>query len=299
MIKEKIDRFAFVLKRTGFKKAVKAAIESVFIRPVTSRMGYIQFNSLYPQHLIFIAGFAKGGSSWFAHMLSSLPGFCEYTPSKWTQEGENASGIYNGFVSEFYLKLAVVKGHTWGYTENVRELRKQGAGKYIITVRDPRDCLISAYWYIKRRPCHWDYDKVTSLGLEDYITDKLESGEFKDRFVRWLELWIENADENALFVRYENLLADTKSEMKRVFDFIDFSVSDELLDQIISQQSFENKAKRTRGRENTNSFLRKGVASEWHEVFSDHQKQLSEEQCGDAVQHLIELADHRSRQKAA
>ena len=271
----KLKKVNFVLGRTGAKGLIKTVWSSVLIRPLLGAYGYLRCRKKYPQHFIFVAGFAKGGSSWFAHMLSALPGFQEYTPARWPLEGhEDACGVYEGMVSEFKHKLAIVKGHTWGYASNVEQLRKQAAGKYIITIRDPRDCLISAYWFVRRRPGHWDYEKAMSMSLDEYITDKLESGEFKNRFVGWLDSWRQSVNEDVIFVRYEDLLVDAEKELRRVFKFLGFDISMSEISALVKKQSFENKSKRKPGQENTDSFLRKGIADEWKSEFSDYQKKL-------------------------
>jgi hypothetical protein len=279
MLKDRINKLKHVLKHTGIKGMLRVALNGAIVRPAKSKIGWILFNKRYPQHLIFVAGFAKGGTSWFAHMLSSLPGFQERTPLKWPMDAvKDPCGVYEGMVAEFSGKLSIIKGHTWGYAENVEQLRRQ-YGKYIITVRDPRDCLISAYWYIRQRPAHWDYEKAATLTLGEYITDKLESGEFKEKFIGWLESWLEHHDkEYSIIVRYEDLIKDPAGELRRTFDFMGFKVSDDQINQLIEKQSFERKARRKRGQENTKSFLRKGVSGEWQEVFSVEQKRLANEQ---------------------
>ena len=287
-IKDRIKNIKYVFKDHGFIGVVRVVFNGAVVRPLRGKTGYLLYRNRYPQHTIFIAGFAKGGSSWFAHLLSSLPGFQEYKPVKWLLPGEgpHTIDVYEGLVSEFSKKLAVVKGHTWGFPENVGQLKQQQAGKYIVTVRDPRDCLISAYWYVRRLPAHWDYQKASTLSLTEYITDKLESGEFKDLFVAWLENWLNNRDENSILVRYEDLLKNTSGELRRVFDFLGFDVSDDQVVHLIKKQSFERKAKRKRGQENTKSFLRKGISGEWQEVFTEDQKRMAAEQ-GKEVLHRL------------
>jgi hypothetical protein len=289
MLKDRINKLKHVLKHTGIKGMLRVALNGAIVRPAKSKIGWILFNKRYPQHLIFVAGFAKGGTSWFAHMLSSLPGFNERIPAKWPlgSDVKHSQDVYAGMVSEFAGGLTVSKGHTWGTRENAEQLKAQRSGKYVIVVRDPRDVLISAYWYIRRIPAHWDYQKASTLDLPDYLQDKLVSGDFKVQFIDWLDEWMINRDPDySTIVRYEDLLSDTVVEMRRVFDFLGFNLSDSQIQAIVEKNSFERKAKRKRGQENTKLFLRKGVSGEWREVFSEQQKQLAEEQCGDTLKQL-------------
>jgi hypothetical protein len=210
-------------------------------------------------------------------MLASLPGFREFTPIEWatrvSDQWSPVNPLYDGVFNEFRHRLAVVKGHTWGTDENVRRLREAGR-PYFITVRDPRDQIISAYWYIRRQPIHWDYDKAMSLSLQEYITHKLESGEHEREELNWLRDWLHRRGDLAYLVRYEDLLDEPKTVMADVFEHADIEVSEDALHRIVEAHRFESKTGRERGAENTDSFVRKGVSGEWTDVFTDKQRQL-------------------------
>jgi hypothetical protein len=238
--------------------------------------------------VIFIAGFAKSGSTWFANMLTELDGFDEYTPIGWPIEGPEPHrlDIYPGIFDAYRHRLAVIKSHTWGFPENAVLLKQELNGRYLITVRDPRDCLISAYWFIRREPRHWDYAN-TQLPLTDYITLKLETGQFEREFVDWLRMWLRHRDpDNSLILRYDDLLADTQAEFKKTLGFLRFEVSPNQIARIVRRHSFERVTGRQRGQEDPSQFVRKAKPEEWREVFTPDQAQRAAAIARDMLDHF-------------
>ena len=56
---------------------------AAFRRNITSQSEFYKWASMYQQNMIFIAGYPKSGSSWFAQLLAELPGFSIYHPRRW------------------------------------------------------------------------------------------------------------------------------------------------------------------------------------------------------------------------
>jgi hypothetical protein len=145
-------------------------------------------------------------------------------------------------------------------------------------VRDPRDQMISEYWYLRNRSWHPAHEMASRLSLEEFISEELEAGAARGSRIDWLESWIANRDPNkSRIVRYEDLLHDPVSQLQLAFDFLGFDVRSSLTASIVEANRFEKKAGRPQGQEDTNSFLRKGVAGEWmHEFNHDHRKRCRE-----------------------
>lgn len=288
-IRSRYNRLRYLIEAEGTTETFRRVLAGGGYRSVGSYIDYARYRHRYPIHLLFVAGFPKSGSSWFAQMLASLPGFREYAPVEWatqtSDEWSPVNPLYEDVFFEFRYRLAVVKGHTWATEENVHRLRKAGR-PYFITVRDPRDQMISAYWYIRRQPIHWDYEKTNALSLREYITHKLESGEHEREELDWLRDWLRRKGDLARLVRYEDLLDGAESVMEEVFRHAGMEVSPETVHRIVDAHRFENETGRARGAEDTDSFARKGVAGEWKEVFTDEQRRLYAEVGEDVIRAL-------------
>jgi len=269
---KKIDRLKSIIENEDLNFLINV-IKKDLKRFLFQRYQYNKYKDNYIQNVIFIAGFAKSGTTWFTNMLASLKGFYIYTPKEWTI---NSMEIYDGMFNEFKNKLAIIKGHTWATKKSIENLHNQLNGKYFIVVRDPRDAIISAYWYIRRYPNHWDYKTVSSLNLKDYISYKLESGEYKTQLLDWLDGWYKKrSKDNSMIVKYEDLSTNTYDTMQKVLNFLDIKISNSELLNIIESNSFEKVTGRKRGEEKIDSFARKGIINEWKEVFTYEQKELA------------------------
>lgn len=190
--------------------------------------------------------------------------------------------LYPGLFDGYRRRLAVIKGHTWGTPANAAALREAGL-KYLVTVRDPRDRLISAYHYHRNFPEHWDHRHAGSMSLPDFITYKLESGEMKKQDIDWLAGWLDHHDpERARIVRYEDMLEDPAGGLLEAMRFLGFPVTREACEATAARFSFAAQTGRNPGEEDTRSFRRKGVSGEWREVFTEAHRRLFRE-VGEAV----------------
>ena len=271
-------RIKLVARIGGPGLVLKKIVLGGMLKPVANSLNYYRKKGKYPRNIIFIAGFPKSGSTWFARMLADLDGFAPFTPRRWATEPAKAwkpaHDLYDGLFEEFSRRLAVIKGHTWGTDDNMALLRASGL-RYFVTVRDPRDQIISSYWFIRSRPLHREWKLVQSLSLEEFITHKLESGVYAREELAWLRSWIDRLDEDQVaLIKYEDLLADTERMMHRACAHLNFTCGDEEIRVIVERNSFARLAGRPRGVEDRSNFVRKGVAGEWRTVFSESQKRL-------------------------
>lgn len=235
-----------------------------------------------------MASFAKSGSTWLANMLADLPGFVRYQPVGWTASLREHphEDIYPGMFEEARRRLAVIKGHTHGTAHNAGQLHANNR-RYLLTVRDPRDQLISDYWYIRNHPLHLSHALAMSLDLHAFISHELDPTGAGTKRTDWITGWIINRDDRlSLLVRYEDLLVNTHGELERILDFLRFQVHESTVRKIIAKNSFDRNSGRARGTEDTRSFLRRGVSGEWKETFTDDHKLLFASQMEDLVRAL-------------
>jgi len=288
-IRENMELLTRRLRERGVVYSVKKAWVNLVRRPVLGRIDYLRYRDRYPEHLIFIAGQAKGGSTWFGKMFASLPGFELLSPLPWKVNTGvewtdfESTNLTPRIFDEFHGKLAVVKQHTWGFPENVA-LLEEWKMRHLISVRDPRDILISNYYYAQQHPENWDHGNAKGRSLEDYLDAKLYSGDWNRQFVDWARSWAMNRNpEISHVIRYEDALEDTSREMRKALDFFGFTISIDELERIVRQNSFEAMSGRKQGQEDTESFHRKGIAGEWREVFTAEQKRIALEQAEDVL----------------
>ena len=233
-----------------------------------------------------MASFAKSGSTWLANMLSELPGFSRYQPAGWTAslDAYPNEDIYPGMFDEVHRALVIIKGHTRGTSSNAEQLRASNT-KYLITVRDPRDQIISDYWYTRNRPHHPNHSTATRLEVKAFIERELDPLTSGTQRADWVREWLTNRDPRLSFiVRYEDLLSDTSGTLERIFDFLELNRFHLSIPQVVSRHSFvQRSGGRTPGAEDTSSFVRRGAPGEWREIFTAELKAAFAAQMEDVV----------------
>ncbi|MBE9060069.1 sulfotransferase domain-containing protein [cf. Phormidesmis sp. LEGE 11477] len=104
--------------------------------------------------------------------------------------------------------------------------------KVILLVRDPRDALVSRY--------HQHKKQLGFDSLERYIAESTELADYIQFYNDWQ---LDQAAAGRLVIRYEDMKADTLSEISRVFAFLDLPMATDAMEQAIAQASFQNMRK--------------------------------------------------------
>ena len=184
--------------------------------------------------------------------------------------------------------------------------------KVVHVIRDGRDVAISAKHHIWNRSTAaggiHDLDAVEQATRDSYREDP-------EAFVRegrsiftaeWLSgtaaEWVEmtqraREDGTTLLgdryfeLRYEDMKVDPESCVRDAFEFLGADADSELIKACVERASFERSTKgRKPGEERPTEFLRKGIAGEWREVFTEGDREVFKEVAGDC---LIELGYER------
>jgi len=150
-----------------------------------------------------------------------------------------------------------------------------------VLIRDLRDTLVSLYFSLK-------YSH--SIIYEDMATNRKQLAELEEeegllyilthgkvlanssfqKIARIQNSWRARSD--VLFLRYEDILGNEYSFFEKLVDYCQIDISRERLHDIVKYNIFENATGRKRGEENTAMHLRKGVAGDWRNHFTDRIK---------------------------
>ena len=202
------------------------------------------------------------------------------------------------------LKSSLIHGHF------LPKKRFKYFNKIFYMVRDGRDVMVSYYYYYfflieKRDPNLKDLLYIKKhLKFKDYtdVKNNLPSfidfmftnkppklirfsyeGNWRDFNEKWLE-FSKNFKNNVIQVKYENLLKNTKDELKRIIKEIGIkSIDEDKIEEIFEKFSFKNQTGRKPGEENPKSFLRKGVAGDWKNKFSKKAAEIFNYYAGDLL----------------
>ncbi|MBW2661225.1 MAG: sulfotransferase domain-containing protein [Deltaproteobacteria bacterium] len=154
-------------------------------------------------------------------------------------------------------------------------------------MRDGRDIMVSYYYHslfrnerfnarlveITRREVPFkNYDNIED-NLPAFIEYKFTRKKYP-RFT-WADFVNSWADKDVAIIRYENLLRDSVKELgESIKKVVGYDTDEKRLTEIVERYSFKRLAKRNPGEENKHSFLRKGIAGDWKNVFNKEAKEL-------------------------
>jgi len=207
-----------------------------------------------------VVSYPKSGNTWmrfliFSYLLDRQGTFEEveqgmpYVPQDW----------YYGKTSP----PIVLKSHnSW----------PQKYGKVLYMVRDPRDVVISFYyWHIKtglfEKPEYRDWT------IEEYISRFMgDNFVWKTPWDKHVMDWFEHRDEltdGFLLVKYEDLLDNTLEQMHKVVVFLGMEWNQQKAERAIENCSISKMQKIEKSREkDLIAFARKGTAGQWRDLFS-------------------------------
>eukprot|EP00096_Caligus_rogercresseyi_P000050 TRINITY_DN1013_c0_g1_i1.p1 TRINITY_DN1013_c0_g1~~TRINITY_DN1013_c0_g1_i1.p1 ORF type:complete len:321 (-),score=77.20 TRINITY_DN1013_c0_g1_i1:416-1378(-) len=148
-------------------------------------------------------------------------------------------------------------------------------GKVIYVTRNPKDVCVSFYHHEKLLNNHQytgSFEKFAELFLEG----KVAYGSYWEHLKYGLEI---RQLKNVLFITYEDMKKDIKTEMRRVLEFMEWpELSQEKLDALADHLSFTsckvnpalnfNPDGDELDEKNPKEFIRKGVVGDWKNMFS-------------------------------
>lgn len=183
--------------------------------------------------------------------------------------------------------------------------------KILFLVRDGRDVMVSLYhhqliWNEKnrlspkdvryhRRQTGFDNFEDVAENMMAFVSYSFTSKPSKWQQFTYMGNWdtyngawlaeMKKENGNIHMIRYEDLLSDTFGTMEAILnDYLGIErVDSDKLKATVEKFSFEIQAKRKKGQEQKNSFLRKGIAGDWKNYFGEKEKEAFKMHAGDML----------------
>jgi len=106
-------------------------------------------------------------------------------------------------------------------------------GRYIYVVRDPKDALVSAYYFMEG----WFFESG-SISLTDFARSQyINAGRSHGYWAHVASWWPHRNDPDVLFLCYEDMKEDLDGTVQRIAAFIECLLDAELLDIVVHQSS--------------------------------------------------------------
>lgn len=202
--------------------------------------------------MIFVTGFARGGTSWLRDCLGSHPDIAvlpgERTAFRDIQDPAEIRAYFERETKGLSDQYSFIVNKAPANAPFVgRAARDFPESRFIFIIRDPRDVLVSH----QRGTQAWMGGRNSTV---DGCMSKIE---------RYIQGWLEAQGlPNVTLVRYEDLHQDFFRTMSRLCEFLGVDPGREVLKKIFAKNDFAAQTQRSNV-EDRSSPRRKGVVGEW------------------------------------
>lgn len=156
-------------------------------------------------------------------------------------------------------------------------LRVFPGAKIIVINRDPRDAAVSLFGHARRRQMYKldpegpiDKDKLIAASCRNWLGVNTALRQMREKI-----------PDQLIAVRYEDLLADTLGEYRRVCEGLGLSCETALLQTAVDACDFSQMSGRARGEKDSTSFFTSGTSGGWRKELTGDQANHILDACAD------------------
>ncbi|VDO21132.1 unnamed protein product [Brugia timori] len=284
---------AFVFQLDGQPK--QSCIDNEIWPPVFKPEFLRSAKSMTPRdNDIFVCTYPKCGTTWIQHICSQL-----LTENYGPQVGQGKhiisflprlpplEPLFNMLIPELCITSPMIERMGAKFADNLDAPRllkthftwynvpKNNSAKYILAVRNPKDCLTS-YFFHNRNFKIYNYEHGDfSAFFELFLTKNIAFGNYFDYLLSWLP---HINDENVLFLKYEDMCADLQQAIVRIGEFLGGKATKHVQDEAILSQIVANSTIKSMKKDQwrwfpennlrQNIFIRKGGSGDWKNYFT-------------------------------
>ncbi|KAM4040979.1 amine sulfotransferase-like isoform 1-T3 [Anomaloglossus baeobatrachus] len=230
---------------------------------------------------VFLVTYPKSGTIWTQQILSLIMNEGHRNGTEQITNIERAPSIeYNIYNVDFKSRPSprLFSSHL-PYYLMPKDLRSR-MGKIISVSRNPKDVLVSFYHFYKMNPritCKINWEIFIDL----FISGKVLSGSWFDH-VRGF--YTHKEDFDILFLTYEDMKKDLRSNVLKICKFLNISLDDKAIDIVVEKATFKNMKDDSLANytflpnellnKNKGTFLRKGIVGDWKNTMTVAQNEM-------------------------
>ncbi|KAM6406782.1 amine sulfotransferase-like [Pluvialis apricaria] len=224
---------------------------------------------------IFLATYPKSGTVWTQNILSLIMHEGHRNGTENVDIIERIPWLEYNIEYKDYAKLPsprVLATHLPYYLVP-KDLRKKKA-RIIYVARNPKDVMVSYYHFSKFMTTLEEIPDF-NLFMERFLAGKVLASSWLDHVAGW---YSHAEDFNILFLTYEEMKKDLRSAVLKICNFIGKKLSEEEVDSVVRQATFENMRKDPRANyenlpdeivaKDKGRFLRKGTVGDWKNIMT-------------------------------
>tara|TARA_A100001234_G_C12639288_1_gene391319 strand:+ start:1319 stop:2182 length:864 start_codon:yes stop_codon:yes gene_type:complete len=227
--------------------------------------------------IIFVVGLPKSGTTLIENFLSRIPGYAPRTligKKKNLRQGKLSPNCFDMLLN---FQHSIFKTHIIPTEENINCLIKNNIKKIIFMYRDPRDIVISLYYFQKEKkyikpeekfyfnPNYKTKEKCFDFLIKNYIPAN----------IKWIEEWQELLEKNkksldVFYLKYEDLITDKNLQFKKILNFYEININYEYEQNLKAHKNFFDFL--TLELPGQKSTFRTGTKNNWVYEFNNNQK---------------------------
>lgn len=184
---------------------------------------------LHPTDVV-ITPYGKSGTTWLQQIVHGLR-------TRGDMDFDDISRVVPWLETSYDLGLdlqAPQRGHPRAFKSHLNWYDVPKGGRYIVSIRDPKDVLVSGYRFMEG----WFFEPGSidiTTWAADFMADREQGG-----YWRHLRSWWEQRQQpNVLLLCYEEMVQDLPGAVRTVAAFIGIPLDDELLAIVVRQSSLD------------------------------------------------------------
>jgi len=230
---------------------------------------------------VILCGYPKTGCHWVHEILHMLVnGKAELTSHG---KGMGMIDFMPDIMIDSLASPRVLNTHVL-YDELPRGIR-QKKNKIVLTVRNPKDSVVSYFNHIKDLKKFYGYEGDFDGLFDLFMGPVMEYGNYFDFYLSWDQILKSPEKHPILLVRYEDNKAEPVACVKRIAEFLELKVTDEFAAEVVEKTSLKKMKEKREGQMGA-ELLRKGVVGGWRNWLTDEQSQRMDKEWNDKMSSL-------------
>ncbi|CAL1530671.1 unnamed protein product [Lymnaea stagnalis] len=219
----------------------------------------------------FLCGYPKTGCHWMYEIMQMLTS----GRAQLSKQGKELGGMIDlvpDIVLDSLPSPRILNSHL--HYDELPKGVKENKTKIVLTVRNPKDTVVSHYNHHKVMTFMYGYDGKFDDYFELFMAGKLEFGDYFEHVLSWDRVMKTQNDNPVLMVSFEDLKARPVEMVRTVARFLGKSVTDQLAEDIVKACDFDvmkEKRKKEGGVDAT--MFRKGKVGDWRNWLTDSQSE--------------------------
>ncbi len=221
---------------------------------------------------LLVVEYPKCGGSWYVSVLGDIlavPKRDIYVDENYRSFDVRKHPWYLGYNDLGLTQSCVIKSHEGPDTQ-----LHNFPAKYVHLVRDGRDVIVSKYFFEKDFCVNNGILERFDDNFDDYV-EKI-SYEWNNYVTNWM-------NRNIIICKYEDLLTDPVGTTSNLLKTLDLDADTDLIVKAFELNTMDKMKKSIENTYKHNTFVRKGIAGDWINHFSDKNKSAFKKNAGELL----------------